>query len=204
MRPGFRLAVLAVLVSVIAGACTPEELVDFSDVMGMPDSTPEGQAAAQAGETLAADKEAQDLAEEGLQERSPEKLAEATQLRPYDYRYSLYSTVLAIADGDRTAERDAAKRATDILKVYQRLTVRQLEIPSQGIEALQLAKDSWSAFFVEYLKALDWGLTIEEGRQPADPDRVERLASAYCRALDTYLEIGTVPYGLIIRADCKA
>jgi hypothetical protein len=204
MRPGFRLAVLAVLVSVIAGACTPEELVDFSDVMGMPDRTPEGQAAAQAGETLAVDRQAQDLAEAGLQERSPEKLAEATQLRPYDYRYSLYSVVLAIADGDRTAERDASKRATSIVKVGQRMTVRQLELPSQGLEAMQLAKDSWNAFLVEYLKALDWGLTIEESRQPADPDRVERLASAYCRALDTYLEIGSVPYGLVIPADCKA
>ncbi|MGD2103434.1 MAG: hypothetical protein PVG83_14475 [Acidimicrobiia bacterium] len=182
-----RLAILLIVLVATVAACTPQELSDFLDVADLrANEDPIHIAAGWAAMVIDEDEIAQDLADEGLREKSPDKLEEAARARPADPRYRAYRFAFVVANGGKEWL-EAFHSWGELLRSH-----RDAELDSRGLEpgdpraqAVKNEIDSRESFAM--LEALDWALFIERGRTPKEPDRIHRLETVFCAFRSRYV-----------------
>jgi len=180
MRPRRALVLLLVVASVAMAACTPQELGEFFATTDLRTSdNPTEVAAGHAGEALDADRAAQQLVDEGLRDKSREKLTEAYRLRPQDARYRAYVAAQRVADGNREGY-------TDFLLRSSRIYVQD-HPPIPGASSTGRIRE----WILVVLGALDRALSIERQRTPLEPDRIDRLETEFCSGLSVYDQYGS-------------
>jgi hypothetical protein len=179
MKPRRALVLLLVVASVAMTACTPQELGEFFATTDLRTSdNPPEVAAGHAGEALDADRAAQQLVDEGLRDKSREKLTEAYRLRPQDARYRAYVAAQLVADGNRKGYTDYLLRS---MRIYNQDHSR-----NAGASSVGLARE----WILVMLGALDRALSIERQRTPLEPDRIERLETEFCSGVSAYDRYG--------------
>lgn len=180
MRPRRALVLLLVVASVAMAACTPQELGEFFATTDLRTSdNPTEAAAGHAAEARDADRAAQERVDEGLRDKSRDKLAEAYRLRPHDARYRAYIAALLVADGNREGYTDFLLRSS---RIYVQDHSRNAGASSVGLTR------EW---ILVLLGAIDRALSIERQRTPREPDRIERLETEFCGGLSVYDDYGS-------------
>jgi len=177
---GRRRAIAFMVIAVALAACTPQELGEFLSATDVRSSEkPVEAGAGNAAEMIELDNAAQELADEGLREKSRDKLDKAVDKRPWDARYSAYRVALAIANGDvATTREDVVASYRAYLEAHTRDTTKS-------------STELYSEWLLVFLGALDRALDIEHERTPADADRIQRLQTSFCDNLAYYNEVNT-------------
>jgi hypothetical protein len=170
------LAGMVVVVSVALAACTPQELGDFLAATDLHESEKPAEAAAgDAATAVEVDRTAQQLADEGLRDESPEKLDQAQALRQSDARYVAYRVAMAVADGDMETAQDGFD---DGYHLYVKARTGNAEWGTT---------EMLSEWTLIYLGGVDRALAIERDRTPHEQDRIDRLQRTFCTELRFYL-----------------
>lgn len=171
------LAVLLAVASVTLAACTPQELGEFFADQDL--RTSDNPVEVAAGHVAAAtddDHAAQQLVDEGLREKSRDKLGEAYGRRPWDARYGAYIAALAAADGDREGYLSMFWRSSEI---YMKQRFRNRDKSTEEL---------YGQWILVLLGGFDRALAIERERTPREPERIERLETKFCGYLSFYLD----------------
>jgi hypothetical protein len=183
-----RLATITAVFVMTLTACSVLELVEFFDVVDLEThENPVKQAAGDAAEALDKDRAAQRTADEGLRERSPEKLEEASQERPRDPRYRIYQAAFELANGNRYEYGQKLGAAAGIAGADFAATMEGLGLDRDDEETQRIAFEADLRWFKTFLEGLDWALAIERGRVPVEVQRIERLETELCKLHSGYL-----------------
>lgn len=189
MHWSWRLAMAAVAFGLVTSSCSPQELAEIFAVrdLGASDN-PVKAAAGDAADALNEDRSAQQLADEGLRERSIDKLVDAAEERPRDPRYPAYVAAHSLAEGNRRAYVAWLEGAADIIFTERDATIESLSLPEDSEERRRVRFEAEVHLYRSVIEGLDWALAIERGRTPMEPKRVERLESELCKLQDRYYE----------------
>jgi hypothetical protein len=183
-----RLATITAVFVMTLTACSVLELVEFFDVVDLEThENPVKQAAGDAAEALDKDRAAQRTADEGLRERSPEKLEEASQERPRDPRYRIYQAAFELANGNRNECGRKLMEAVRIVAADVAATIEGLGLDLDDEKAQLIRLEADLHLTKTTLEGLDWALAIERGRVPVEVERIERLESEFCKLHSRYL-----------------
>ena len=201
-----RLAIITAVFVMTLTACSVLELVEFFDVVDLEThENPVKQAAGDAAEALDKDRAAQRMADEGLRERSPEKLEEASQERPRDPRYRMYQAAFELANGNRDEYRRKLRAAVEIAAADVAPTIKWLGLDRDDEEAQLIILEAELRWAKTFLEGLDWALAIERGRVPVEVERIKRLETEFCGYLAKYDQLsGSAPLlALVGGANCE-
>lgn len=189
-RRTWRRVVTAVLVGMLASACSPQELAEIFAVNDLSASeNPVKVAAGDAAQALEKDHSAQQLVDEGLREKSKDKLLEASDKRPRDPRYTSYLAAYALAEGNYYDYFDWIHEVARISDSERDMTIQSLGLDADSEEA-RLKKDELDLNAARgFVEAVDWALAVERGRSPVEPKRVQRLEEALCKLIAAYFKL---------------
>jgi hypothetical protein len=189
MRRSWRLLVAVVVLGLAASACSPQELAEIFAVNDLSASqNPVKVAAGAAAKSRDQDRAAQQLADEGLREKSKDKLERAAALRPTDVRYGSYLAAYSLAEGNKRQFMDEIGEINSIVIRESSKTIANLGLDENSNEARRIKKKMDIDAARHLLEAVDWALVIEYGRSPQDPERVKNLEKAVCTMTRVYLK----------------
>lgn len=189
MRRSWRLVVVVVVLGLAASACSPEELAEIFNVSDLSISqNPVKVAAGNAAEAKDQDRAAQQLADEGLREKSKDKLLQAREARPRDPRYEAYLAAYELANGHYDKFRNWIREAGYISTSERNRAIESRRLDRDSPEARRIARKADVNVVRDFIEAVDWALAVERGRSPVEKDRVERLENELCKLRNLYLE----------------
>lgn len=181
------LVIAAVVVGLMGSACSPLELAEIFAVRDLStNEDPVKVAAGDAAPALDADRSAQMLADEGLREKSIDKLAEAARARPRDPRYPAYAAAFQLAEGNRVAYEAWLREAAKITVSEQNAIIEGESLQRDSVKERQVKYNATLALYRSVIEGLDWALAIERGRDPEDPGRIDLLEKELCKQKDFY------------------
>jgi hypothetical protein len=172
MTRNWRIVTILAVFSLMLAACTPQELAELFNLVDLRASdNPTTRAAGNAAEELDKDREAQQLVDEGLREKSPEKLEQAVEQRPLDPRYKIYQAASELANDNDDGYR---------LKMFEAATAIDPDVIRRSEEDDETRRNLDRQWREGVLLAFDQAIAIERERDPIEPERVERLERVFC------------------------